>query len=167
MLSSRLFMSFLVTCTSKENGPFCLFFQSNQPRVLINVTVNSNKKIWICLYFYLSRFYFIFFFSFFFRIVELHPNGTWLVIVQESTRINWSELVDLTTSFDPDKVIGSCACALNNKKKWRQLLLRRSICIRSLIKRQNFPFFFFSFLAYYKFNKLLYLFLPSSAAICR
>nr|CAH0102695.1 unnamed protein product [Daphnia galeata] len=37
------------------------------------------------------------------KIVELHPNGTWLVIVQESTRINWSELVDLTTSFDPDK----------------------------------------------------------------
>lgn len=65
--------------------------------------------------------------------------------MQESTRINWSELVDLTTSFDPDKVIGSCACALNNKKKWRQLLLRRSICIRSLIKRQNFPFFFFLF----------------------
>lgn len=51
------------------------------------------------------------------RIVELHPNATWLIIVQESTRINWSELVDLTQGFDPDKVIGSCACILNNKKK--------------------------------------------------
>ncbi|EFX70449.1 hypothetical protein DAPPUDRAFT_61357, partial [Daphnia pulex] len=37
------------------------------------------------------------------RIVELHPNATWLIIVQESTRINWSELVDLTQDFDPDK----------------------------------------------------------------
>lgn len=45
------------------------------------------------------------------RLVEFHPNATWLVILQETTRINWAELVDLTQRFDPDKVIGSFACA--------------------------------------------------------
>ncbi|KAI9553575.1 hypothetical protein GHT06_021495 [Daphnia sinensis] len=37
------------------------------------------------------------------KLVELHPNATWLVILQETTRINWTELVDLTQRFDPDK----------------------------------------------------------------
>ena len=51
------------------------------------------------------------------RIVELHPNLTWLVILQETTRLNWTELVDLTQRFDPEKVIAFCVRTRRAGKK--------------------------------------------------
>ena len=80
------------------------------------------------------------------RIVELHPNLTWLVILQETTRLNWTELVDLTQRFDPEKVIAFCVRTRRAGKKkketkkekkmeWAgdggQLGTRRSICIHA------------------------------------
>lgn len=47
----------------------------------------------------------------------MHPNLTWLVILQETTRLNWTELVDLTQRFDPEKVIAFCVRTRRAGKK--------------------------------------------------
>lgn len=39
-----------------------------------------------------------------FRLLELHPNVTWLAFLKESTRADWTRLLELTSRFDPAKV---------------------------------------------------------------
>lgn len=38
------------------------------------------------------------------RLLELHPNATWFVLLGESTRVDWVKLVGLTRNFDAAKV---------------------------------------------------------------
>ena len=39
------------------------------------------------------------------RLVKLHPNASWVLLVQDNTRIDWSNLLRLTRQFDYRKVV--------------------------------------------------------------